>query len=373
MLKIAILGASGFIGTRAVEMLHLGELAEVRPVVRSFANLARLSKFDLDWRLADAVDEKALTRALQGCDLAVHCVAGDTSVIMGSIVPFYKAAQANNISRIIYLSSAAVHGQAPAAGTDENSPLSDHQPVVYNNARVKAEQRLMALRSNGAVEVVILRPGIVMGPRSSRWLVAIAHDLLNGKAYLIDGGQGICNSIYVDNLVHAIHLAMTADTKAVDGEAFLIADKENVTWLEVYAPIASALGIDPADIARVVSPTFTRSWQDTWNDVRASNLVQAVLPLFPGRLKRGIKAALTEMARPAAAEKIGPSVDGGVGLDLSLEMCLLQSCKYKLPYTKAQHKLGYEPIVSYLEGMRRSIAWLSFASYPVVAAGGCCK
>ena len=34
MIKIAVPGASGFIGTRLVEMLTLSELAEVRPNLR---------------------------------------------------------------------------------------------------------------------------------------------------------------------------------------------------------------------------------------------------------------------------------------------------------------------------------------------------
>jgi uncharacterized protein YbjT (DUF2867 family) len=31
-MRVAILGASGFIGSRAVELLHLADLAEVRPI-----------------------------------------------------------------------------------------------------------------------------------------------------------------------------------------------------------------------------------------------------------------------------------------------------------------------------------------------------
>ena len=83
--------------------------------------------------------------------------------------------------------------------------------------KVRAEWKLRKLRQQGNVELVILRPGIVFGPRS-QWTAGFADDLLKNEAYLVDGGHGICNSIYVDNLVHAIHLALTADSK-IDGEA----------------------------------------------------------------------------------------------------------------------------------------------------------
>ena len=56
--RVAVLGAGGFIGSRIVEMFHLGGLADVRPVTRSTGALARLSRFDLDWRIADARDQE---------------------------------------------------------------------------------------------------------------------------------------------------------------------------------------------------------------------------------------------------------------------------------------------------------------------------
>jgi hypothetical protein len=51
---------------------------------------------------------------------------------------------------------------------------------------------------------------------------------------------------------------------------------------------------------------------------------------------------------------------------VSLEKALLHSCRYKLPWQKAKEKLGYEPVVSFSEGCRRSVGWLAFAGYPVV-------
>lgn len=104
----------------------------------------------------------------------------------------------------------------------------------------------------------MLRPGIVFGPRSM-WVTRVADELLSGTAYLVNEGNGICNSIYVDNLIHAIRLAMTATN--VDGQAFLVGDREQVTWSDFYRPIAEALGIDFAQISHVASPRLTRSWQ----------------------------------------------------------------------------------------------------------------
>jgi nucleoside-diphosphate-sugar epimerase len=50
-------------------------------------------------------------------------------------------------------------------------------------------------------------------------------------------------------------------------------------------------------------------------------------------------------------------------------MDLLGRCGYKLPHARAQALLGYEPIVGFDEGMRRTLGWLRFAGFPVSAAG----
>lgn len=364
MLKVAILGANGFIGSRTVEMLHLGGLAEVRPVVRTLTSLARLSRFNLDSRIANACDRAALESAFQGCDVVVHAIAGDRRTILGSLAPTYQAAQAVGVKRLVYLSTASVHGQAPLPGTDENTPLSDRQPIAYNNSKVEAERQLLTLRQQGRVELVMLRPGIVFGPRSY-WTTSLADNLITGKAYLLNQGQGICNSIYVDNLVHAIYLALTCP--AVDQQTFLIGDKEQITWSEFCRPIVEALGFELSQIPCITytgSPADSSTLKDQIETVLASKPSLAFLSLFPNRLRLAARAALEALfkaPRPSPDELSKPSPPVA-----TLEMSLLQGCQYKFPHTKAQKLLGYEPIVSFPEGCRRSIAWLAFAGYPII-------
>ena len=117
---IAVVGANGFIGSRLVEMLHLEGEMRVRPVVRRASALASAARFALEGRIANALDERALHDAFTGCDAVVHCVAGDTETIVESAAAVYAAADAAGCRRLVYLSSACVHGQSPAVGTDES-------------------------------------------------------------------------------------------------------------------------------------------------------------------------------------------------------------------------------------------------------------
>lgn len=359
-LKVAVLGANGFIGNRTVERLHLEGRAQVRPVVRSFGSLARLARFDLDYRIANALDHNALRTAFAGCEVVVHAVVGDPDVILGSAEATYTAAQAAGVRRLVYLSTASVHGQAPVPGTDETSSLSSRQSLTYNNAKVLAERKLRRLRAKGSVELVMLRPGIVFGPRS-RWITGLVDDLLSGRAYLVNRGEGICNSIYVDNLVHAIELAI--ESADVDGHAFLVGDREKVTWRNFYNFLVEALPVDFDSVPCVPSPEFKSTWKDHLATLHSLRPVQDLLPLFPAKLKQAVKGALSAWNQPSASSTWEfSSLPSPV---VTREMALLHMCNYKLPNYKAEKMLGYEPVVSFEDACHRSLSWLAFAGYPI--------
>lgn len=361
--KVAILGANGFIGSRIVEMLHLGGLADVRPVVRNIGALARLSRFDLDWRIADARDQEALCKALAGCEMVIHAIAGDLATIRDSVTPVYRAAHEAGVRRLVYLSSASVHGQAPLPGTDEESPLSHRQPIAYNNAKAWAERRLLRLRAKGTVELVILRPGIVTGPRSI-WQTRFAAELLAGTAYWLDDGRGICNSLYVDNLVHALHLALTAP--GIDSKAFLIADEETITWADLYRPIAHALGFDQIQLPNVDHAPLRRNLRELAGAAESSMPGRAIASLIPKSVRRRIRAAMAPVAPIHASPWTIPMTPALPAPQATLEMSLLYRCAWKLPDTRARQLLGYRPVVSFAEGCRRTIGWLGFAGYPTI-------
>lgn len=362
-MRVAVLGAGGFIGNRTVEMLHLGGRAEVRPIVGRASGLALPARFALDCRVADARDEDALARAFARCDAVVHAVAGDTATILGTLEPAYRAAERAGIRRLVYLGSASVHGQAPAPGTDERTPLRDDREVAYNNAKVRAERTLAALRAAGRVEVVVLRPAIVIGPRSA-WIGRFADALLAGEAALVNRGRGICNAVYVDNLVDAIVLALTCPR--ADRETFLVNDPERVTWADVYRPVAAAFGVDLDALPEASVPAAPPGWHARARRLRRAPGTRALAAVLPRPLKRRIANALG--VADAAPDGGAWAVRARTVPAVTQEMALLYSCGYKLPATKAAEVLGWTPSVSFAEACRRTVGWLAFAGYPVRGA-----
>jgi 2-alkyl-3-oxoalkanoate reductase len=360
---VGIVGASGFIGSRVVEWLVLRNLANVRPIVRSFKGMARLARFDLDCRVADATDGTALETQLNGCQVLFHCVVGGRDAILKSAEAAYWAGKHTGLQRLVYLSSAVVHGHDPKPGTHDDSELVARQPFEYNVSKVMAEHLLRRLRADGAVEVVTLRPSIVFGPRSKWWTAQIATDLLSGKAYLTEGGAGICNSVYVDNLVQAMWQA--AISSGVANQDFIITDGERVTWWDLYSAVAEAVGVDMATVSviesdAVVELTRLARRKELVQKVAANQFARAARQIVPFRVAEAIKHQWGITQLPAcnltSAEhktRVLPTID--------LEIASLQQCRYVFPIGKAQELLGYTPPVTFSEGCRRTTEWLRFA------------
>ncbi|HVU32053.1 MAG TPA: NAD-dependent epimerase/dehydratase family protein [Opitutaceae bacterium] len=353
-MNVAILGANGFIGHRLFEVWQQRGPHVPRAVVRSPAGLARVARFAGEWRLADIRDATALTRALQGCQAVVHCVVGDPRDIRDTIDPVCRAAASAGVAKLVYLSSAAVHGQNPPPGTNEGSPLRTDHLLAYNNAKARAERRLQSLARRAPFETVILRPGIVFGARS-RWVTDVADALAIGAAAWIDGGRGICNSIYVDNLVHAIECALATD--GMRGEPFFVGDAELVTWRELCLGIAVGLGYDETAFTESTpAPRLRRTWSDRIDAVRGSRPAQRLIACFPDAPKTAVKAALAAWRKPSAIDPWAlPSHSAPLA---SLEMSLLFACRTKLSHAKAAEQLRYAPPITFRIGIAQSVAWL---------------
>jgi nucleoside-diphosphate-sugar epimerase len=357
---VAILGAGGFVGSRLVEMFHLSGLAEVIPVVRRVPAMARASRFDLPVALADSRDPIALAQALAGCSSVVDCTVGLPAQIEAGARALIPAADSAGVRRVVYLSSASVHGQNPLPGSDEITPLSDRQEMPYNNAKVRAERRLFADAKRHGIELFVLRPSIVFGPRD-RWITSLVQELRAGTAWLIEEGQGICNTIYVDNLIEATRCCLQAPADAA-ASPYLVGDAQTPTWWELYASTAASLGIPLDTVHQLpVPPAPVRSLQDLLNGIRVQPTSQRVIAAVPASFKRVVKGAVTGLHTQAPANPWQiPSTEGMPAP--SREMVLLQQCRHSFPITRAAQGLGYRPIVSWQEGLERTLAWLQWTT-----------
>src|SRR6185312_6884615 len=356
--RVALIGASGFIGLRTTEMLSARSEVTLIPLVRSPASLAVLARQPLDWRVTSFLDPVPLAAALKDCAVCIHAAIGDSAQIVRMAEATYRACATAKVRRLIWLSSASVHGQDCAPGTDESAPLHDHHPLLYNNAKVRAEWALQRLARDHRVEVVCLRPGVVFGPRS-RWIADAANEIRRGRAGWIGSGRGICNSIYVDNLVSAIRQAVVTPLTLTG--AYLVGDAETVTWRDFLLPIAQHLGHDETVFAEVPIPAVVPEREDRLASLTQTPAYQSVGEYIPGRFKRVVKGVVHGWSQPPFAPDGWTPRATRPPPRLTLELALLQQCTWKLPHTRAARRMGYVPHVTFAEGLRRSLAWLDFS------------
>lgn len=248
---VLVTGAAGFVGSRLVERLVLGTDYKVKAMIRRFSGpgLARLARLPVGLVLADLLDLDALTKPAKDCDLIVHCAYGSSGdseqrkkVTISGTENVLKAALQAEVQKVIYLSSAAVHGRNPESlVVDESAPFGNDRDV-YSVSKIEAEKIVWRYHREHDLPVVVFRPTLIYGPYGSTWTVRIVKEIQAG-AILVNGGNGIANFIYVDNLIDAVLLAM--DKGAGDGEAFILVDDERLTWQDVYQRYAEMMSAYP--------------------------------------------------------------------------------------------------------------------------------
>lgn len=356
VVRLGLVGASGFVGLRTTEILSADSRWKLIPIVRATSSLAVLARQNLEWRVSDFFSPSKLASALEGCSVCIHAAIGDAAQIVHMAEAIYRACALAGVSRLVWLSSASVHGQNPALGTNEETPLHDRHPIAYNNAKVKAEWALERLALNGAVEVVRIRPSIIFGPRS-RWISDAWDDLQGGLAAWIDQGRGICNTLYIDNLVEFICSA--AIHPRAPGQAFLVGDGEVVTWRDFLLPIANYLGFQDSIFTNVSEPIVVAERESALGALTRSPAYGAVSSKIPDLAKRVAKGVLKGWRVPSQPDSVWnvrkPKIP-----KMNLEMALLQQCRWPLSNEKARTLLGFKPSVLFSEGMENSLAWLDF-------------
>jgi predicted dehydrogenase/nucleoside-diphosphate-sugar epimerase len=243
--KVLVTGATGFIGGRLVERLHLDEGAEVAAMVNSFSHAARLARFALEMPKATLTDADAIDRAVAGCKIVFH-LAYDGLSPQSNITGAHNLLEAchrHAVERLVYVSSMAVYEPLPSVPLDVTEEFQlPPTRWVYADTKRAIEKAVLDFGRNKGLPVTILQPTIVYGPFGGAFTMVTAERMSRGTLVLPDDGDGCCNAVYVDDLVDAMLLA--AYREEALGQRFLISAAEPVTWKEYYSAHERALGVN---------------------------------------------------------------------------------------------------------------------------------
>lgn len=236
---VFVTGATGFIGGRVCERLVLANGGRVRALVHSPHKAARIARLPIDLLPGSLLDRESLRLALGDAKVVIHCGLGNARGIVRGTENLLSVAAESGVERFIHMSTAAVFGLTPPAGSEtEDAPVPSTGDDYCDNKR-RAEKAVESAGRKG-MSTVILRPSIVYGPYSA-WSTRLVQSLRQNTVALIDGGQGACNTTYVDNLIDAIFLCL--DNDASSGNTFFITDGEGVTWGDFIHAHAAMLGM----------------------------------------------------------------------------------------------------------------------------------
>jgi nucleoside-diphosphate-sugar epimerase len=372
---VLVTGATGFIGGRLVERLVLGEGARVRALVSSYARCARIARFPVELVRGDLRERRSVAEAAKGCEVVFHCAYGSRGTpeerrrvnVDGTANMLVAAAAAK--ARVVHLSSQVVYGLRDRGEIDENSPRR-RSGTTYADSKLEAEEHVLRAAEEGQ-PVTVLQPTAVYGPFAPVWTVNVLERMRGGRVPLIDGGEGTCNAVYVDDVVNAMILAAT--TPAALGECFLVSAAEPVTWREFYARYEAMLGV-PATVPMSAAAATARP-------LRAPSLLRelpALLleePAARARLRRTAEARIvarllrTVRKRPKRSTAT-PDLDRLRSLRAAEEQRIhplapsevaFFAARARVRIDKARDLLGYRPEFPLDDGMELTGAWARWA------------
>lgn len=240
-MKIAMTGGSGFIGTRLIEQLK----ADGHNIV--IIDIAHETPINI-------LDQDKLNAACAGCDAIYHLAAEHRDDV--SPVSLYyevngagtanvaKAAEINNIKKIIFTSTVAVYGLNKGKSDEAQipDPFND-----YGKSKLEGEKHLQEwAQKNPANSAVIVRPVVVFGENNRGNVYNLINQISRGKFIMIGKGGNKKSMAYVGNV--AAFLKHCLNEKA-GCQTYNYADKPDFTTKELTDIIYKSLGQEKPSLA----------------------------------------------------------------------------------------------------------------------------
>jgi nucleoside-diphosphate-sugar epimerase len=253
-----VTGASGFIGSHVVAELLEEKGGSVRALVRRADPHPPLPHFGggeggggADVRIGDVRDSSVVQDAVQGVDVVYHCAAaaGPASspreaydISLTGTRNVLEGLRRAGTGRAVLLTGIIVLGARNLDAATEDLPYQ-RTGDPGSDVKIEIEQMAWDYVQRHGVDVTVLRPGMIYGPRDRRNLPQMSRALRRGGFAYIRSRNNVMPIVYITDMVQAMRLA--ARTPEARGRAYHITDGSSTPIGEFIDCLAGLLGCPP--------------------------------------------------------------------------------------------------------------------------------
>lgn len=245
--RVLVTGASGFTGGHLAKAL-VQQGCRVRALVRHKSAITDLVAAQVELVVGDVRDQKAVSKAVNGCNTVFHLAAWyrdagvvshvyhDINVIGTKNV--LRACETHKVKRLVYCSTMGIHGGVSKIPSDETAP---HNPGdAYQKSKLEGELCVWAWFKRTGIPTTVVRPAGIYGPGDLRFL-KLFRSIQKGYFVMLGSGKTWFHPVYIDDLIQGF-LLCAVKQEAV-GEAFCIASDKPVSLNELAATVADVVGV----------------------------------------------------------------------------------------------------------------------------------
>lgn len=242
-MKITLIGASGFVGTRLLGLLDESkDQYELKNI-----DLLQSHFFPQYTIIGDVRKQEQMDKELEGSDLVVLLAAQhrddvtptslyyDTNV--GGIKVTLQAMEKNGIKRLVFFSSVAVYG------LNKKNPNEEYLADPFNHygkSKWQAEQVLQEwYKRHQDWNIDIIRPTVIFGERNRGNVYNLLHQIAGGKFLMVGSGNNKKSMAYVGNIVAFVKYMI--DNVKEGYNVFNYIDKPDFTMNELVEHVEKVL------------------------------------------------------------------------------------------------------------------------------------
>ena len=240
-MKIAITGASGFVGNNLSNYLTKKGFKILRVQRKRSQNSVFVPKCDktTDW-----------SKALKDVNTVIHCAAivhqsknvtfdSYYSVNVQGTESLINQAVAAGVKNIIFFSSIKVNGENSCLLHPFKDDSNDKPNDYYGISKLFAENTLKLISQKEGINYVIIRPGLIYGPGVSANFYNLIKLVDSGIPLPFGDIRNKRSFLFIDNLGEFIFQLINQD--AFNNKIFLLADPKPISFSKLINLIYGAL------------------------------------------------------------------------------------------------------------------------------------